>query len=246
LPSSPGCNGTLADALQGGANRVRSGTLSLMANPATLARLHREILWCTRCVAAGYLPAAAPVLSGYADNRIMLVGQAPGAVEAVVRLPFQGRSRKVLMAWMERAGFASEEQVRLRVYMTSITKCFPGKGTGGGDRRPSRAEVDLCRSHLDRQLALIKPDLVIAVGGLAHERFLPGRPLDRLVGRLFDLSGEEVSTRTPTRPLLAPLPHPSGASRWLNAPENRGLLDRALRRLRPIVRGLLDGQLAGA
>ncbi len=174
-----------------------------MANPTTPARLHREIGACTLCVEAGYLAAAAPVLSGYADNRMMLVGQAPGAVEAVRRLPFQGRSGKVLMAWMERAGFASEEQVRRRVYMTSITKCFPGKGTGGGDRRPSRAEVDLCRPHLDRQL-------------------------------------------TPVRPLLVPLPHPSGASRWLNAPENRALLDRALRRLRPIVRALLDGQLAGA
>jgi uracil-DNA glycosylase len=197
-------------------------------------------------VAAGYLAASAPVLSGYADNRIMLVGQAPGAVEAVERLPFQGRSRNVLMAWMQRAGFASEAQVRRRVYMTSITKCFPGKGVGGGDRRPSRAEVDLCRPHLDRQLALIKPDLVIAVGGLAHQRFLPGRPLDRLVGRVFNLSGEEVSTRTQARPLVVPLPHPSGASRWLNAAENRILLERALRRLRPIVRGLLDGQFAGA
>src|SRR5438874_3432544 len=218
----------------------------VMVNPATLAQLHREILACTRCVAAGYLRAAAPVLSGYGDNRIMLVGQAPGAVEAIVRLPFQGRSGKVLMAWMERAGFASENQVRRRVYMTSITKCFPGKGTGGGDRRPSRAEVELCRSHLDRQLALIKPDPVIGVGRLAHERFPPGRPLDRLIGGIFNLAGEAVSTSTQAPPLLVPLPHPAGASRWLNAVENRVLLDRALRRIRPIVRGLLDGQLAGA
>src|SRR5438309_4722 len=218
----------------------------VMANPATLAHLHGEILACTRCVAAGYLPAAAPVLSGYADNRIMLVGQAPGAVEAVRRLPFQGRSRTALMGWLIRAGFASERQARRQIYLTSVTKCFPGKGGGGGDRRPSRAEVDLCRSHLDRQLALIKPELLILVGGLAHERFLPGRPLDGLVGRLFDLSAREVGSRERIRPLLVPLPHPSGASRWLNAPENRVLLDRALRRLRPIVRGLLDGQLAGA
>src|SRR6202521_1113693 len=222
------------------------GHTSFMANPAALVRLHHEILKCTRCVAAGYLPQAAPVLSGYADNRIMLIGQAPGAVEAVRRLPFQGRSRNVLMGWLIRAGFSSEEQVRRQVYMTSVTKCFPGKGTGGGDRRPSRAEVDLCRSHLDRQLALIKPDLLILVGGLAHERFLPGRPLDALVGRLFDLSGREVSARTQARPVLVPLPHPSGASRWLNGTENRRLLDRALRRLRPIVRSLLDAQLVGA
>lgn len=217
-----------------------------MAAPSTLARLHREILACTRCVDAGYLPQAAPVLSGYADNRIMLIGQAPGAVEAVRRLPFQGRSRNVLMGWLIRAGFSSETQVRRHVYMTSVTKCFPGKDSGGGDRRPSRAEVDLCRSHLDRQLALIKPDLLILVGGLAHERFLPGRPLDTLVGRLFDASGREVSRRTGARPLLVPLPHPSGASRWLNAVENRALLDRALRRLRPITRSLLDAQSVGA
>jgi uracil-DNA glycosylase len=124
--------------------------------------------------------------------------------------------------------------------MSSVTKCFPGKGTGGGDRRPSRAEVELCRTHLDRQLALIKPELLILVGGLAHERFLPGRPLDELVGRIFDESGREVPRPGLLRPLLVPLPHPSGASRWLNAVENRALLDCALRRLRPIVRTLLD------
>lgn len=217
-----------------------------MAAPSTLARLHREILACTRCVEAGYLPQAAPVLSGHADNRVMLIGQAPGAVEAVRRLPFQGRSRNVLMGWLIRAGFSSEEQARHQIYMTSITKCFPGKGTGGGDRRPSRAEVDLCSSHLDRQLALIKPALLILVGGLAHQRFLPGRPLDTLVGRLFDVCGREVSGRAGGRLLLVPLPHPSGASRWLNAAANRALLDRALRRLRPIVRTLLDGPLVGA
>jgi uracil-DNA glycosylase len=150
------------------------------------------------------------------------------------------------MGWLIRAGFASETQARRQIYLTSVTKCFPGKGTGGGDRRPSRTEVDLCRSHLDRQLALIRPELLILVGGLSHERFLPGRPLDALVGRVFDLSGRAVSGRGRVRPLLVPLPHPSGASRWLNAVENRLLLDRALRRLRPIVRTLLDGQLVDA
>ena len=217
-----------------------------MAAELTLARLHRQILACTRCVEAGYLAQAAPVLSGYADNRMMLIGQAPGAVEAVRRLPFQGRSGKVLMGWLMRAGLTSEAQARRQIYMTSITKCFPGKGTGGGDRRPSRAEVDLCRSHLDRQLALIKPELLILVGGLAHERFLPGRPLDALVGRVFDQSGRELSSRAPAPVRLVPLPHPSGASRWLNAVENRALLDRALRRLRQIVRSLLDAQLVVA
>jgi uracil-DNA glycosylase family 4 len=217
-----------------------------MTSTAALTRLHRQIRACTRCVQAGYLPIAAPVLSGHADNRMMLIGQAPGAVEAIRRLPFQGRSRKVLFGWLMRAGFGSEEQARRNLYMTSITKCFPGKGSGGGDRRPCPAEVDLCRSHLDRQLALIQPQLLILVGGLAHERFLPGRRLDVLVGRVFDLSGREVGSRSLVRPLLVPLPHPSGASRWLNEIENRSLLDRGLRRLRPLVRQLLDQPIAGA
>lgn len=207
-----------------------------MPSAAALTRLHRQILACTRCVQAGYIPVAAPVLSGHPDNRIMLIAQAPGTVEAVHRLPFQGRSCRVLFGWLARAGFASEEHARRTIYMTSITKCFPGKGAGGGDRRPSNAEVELCRSHLDRQLALIQPELLILVGGLAHERFLPGRRLDTLVGRIFDLSGHEVGSRTSVRPLLLPLPHPSGASRWLNQVENRALLDQALRRLRPLVR----------
>ena len=217
-----------------------------MASTAALARLHRQIRRCTACVGAGYLPAAAPVLSGFADNRIMLIGQAPGAVEAVKRQPFQGRSGKILMAWLMRAGFRSEAEARRNIYMTSITKCFPGKGTGGGDRRPSRAEVALCRSHLDRQLALIKPELLILVGGLAHERFLPGRPLQALVGRVFDAEEREVSPRTRLRPLMVPFPHPSGASRWLNLPQNRALLDEAIVRLGPLVRPLLDRTLAGA
>ena len=217
-----------------------------MATDLQLARLHREIVGCTRCVDAGYLPLAAPVLSGYADNRFMLIGQAPGAVEAERRLPFQGRSGKALMQWLARAGFATEVEARRRIYMTSITKCFPGKGAAGGDRRPSRAEVELCRPHLDRQLALIRPALLILVGGLAHERFLPGRPLADLVGRVFDQSGRELGPRTRARPVLLPLPHPSGASRWLNDPANRDLLDRALGRLRSLLAASLDQELVGA
>jgi uracil-DNA glycosylase family 4 len=217
-----------------------------MASPDALTRLHREILGCTRCVDAGWLPRAAPVLSGSPDNRIMLVGQAPGIVEQVDRLPFRGRSGKILMRWLLRAGFTSEAEVRRRVYMTSITKCFPGKGTGGGDRRPSRAEVELCRPHLDRQLALLEPEVVLLVGSLAHERFLPSRPMNELVGNVFDQAGNVVGPRARRRPVLLPLPHPSGASRWLNDSANVALLDQALRRLGPLARPYLDASVADA
>jgi uracil-DNA glycosylase family 4 len=224
---------------------LRAVSSTDVADPAALARLHRQIAACTLCVDAGFLPSAAPVLSGFSDNRVMLIGQAPGAVERVRRLPFQGRSGKILMRWLESAGFPSEAAARRSIYMTSVTKCFPGKAAnGGGDRRPSRAEVLLCRSHLDRQIGLIRPQVLILVGGLAHERFLPGRPLAELVGKTFSIDGRPVSLRHTGRPVLVPLPHPSGASRWLNDGANRALLEAGLRRLRGLLRPMVEEEQA--
>jgi uracil-DNA glycosylase len=67
---------------------------------------------------------------------------------------------------------------------------------------------------------------------MALERFLGRLSMDLAVGRIFDSDRREVdpreALRAPRRPLLLPLPHPSGASRWLNAPAHRALLERAL------------------
>jgi len=183
-----------------------------------IERLHREILGCRRCEEAGFIERAAPVVWGRLGDRMMLIGQAPGVTELENRRPFQGRAGKELFRWMASVGIG-EDDFRSRVYMTAITKCFPGRVAGGsGDRRPSPAEIALCRPWLDRQLALIRPAAILLVGGLAIERFLPKRPLHEVIGRRFEQGG------TP----LIPLPHPSGASRWLNATEHRALLRQAL------------------
>ena len=79
-----------------------------------------------------------------------------------------------------------------------------------------------------------RPRLVLAVGQLALARFLPGRPLEQLVGRGFDGAGVELDwppRPDRPRPWILPLPHPSGASRWLNQAANRELLALALERL---------------
>jgi uracil-DNA glycosylase len=172
----------------------------------------------------------------YTDARVMLVGQAPGVRELERRAPFMGRSGSILMSWMARAGFASEAEFRRAVYLTAVTKCYPGKAAGGnGDRRPSPAEIALCRPFLERQLALVRPWLIIPVGRLAIERFLGRRPLEQLVGRAFDSDAGRV---------LIPLPHPSGASRWMNDPAHRALLERALRVLKRRLRGYLRARRA--
>lgn len=196
-------------------------------------KLHRDILACTRCVESGHIPEAAPVFQGRPRQPLMLVGQAPGEYERVARRPFARRSGVELARWMQRAGFRDDDHFRALTYVTSVTKCFPGKArSGSGDRRPSATEVNQCLPWLEAQLAVVRPRLLILVGGLAHERFLPGRGLDALVGRVFDRAGAEIESLDGAHlPVLVPLPHPSGASRWLNDLHHRELLDRALSRL---------------
>ena len=200
---------------------------------ATLQRAHRA---CHRCADAGLIARAAPVFSGRAGQRILLVGQAPGPVEIDQSRPFAGRAGRQLMRWMTRAGFAGDEDVRARVYMSAMTTCFPGRRPGGGgDRRPSAREVALCSSWLDAVLRLLQPRLILAVGSLALERFLPGSRLDDVVGYAYTCGGVRVGATPAAAPVVVPLPHPSGQSRWLNDPARAELLERALTRLRALV-----------
>lgn len=204
------------------------------ASVEALQHAHRA---CTRCVDAGYLDRAHPVFSGRARQRMLLVGQAPGPVEVEVTRPFAGRAGRQLMRWMMRAGFADERDVRERLYMTAMTTCFPGRRPGGqGDRRPSAREVALCSVWLDGLLGLLEPRLIIPVGSLALERFLPGRRLDDAVGGAYTPDGNPVAGAPRACPVLLPLPHPSGQSRWLNEQSRVAKLDRAVRRLRQLVR----------
>lgn len=200
---------------------------------ATVQRRHRA---CESCVEAGLLRRAHPVFSGRAGQRILLVGQAPGSVEDDVTRPFAGRAGRQLMRWMIRAGFESEADFRSRVFMTSMTTCFPGRTPGAsGDRRPSAREVALCAGWLDSYLALLRPQLVICVGTLSQSRFLPGTRLDDVVGRAWTAAGVAVDGTPTIAPALLPLPHPSGQSRWLNDPARARCLDEALRRLGSLV-----------
>jgi len=187
-------------------------------------------------VDAGYLQQAFPVFSGRGSERVLLVGQAPGPVERDEARPFAARAGRTLMRWLERAGFRDEQDVRGRVYMTSMTTCFPGRrADGSGDRPPSAREVALCSSWLDGLLSLLEPRLILPVGSLALRRFVPGHLLDAAVSRAFEPGGAVVTGEPRSAPVYLPLPHPSGQSRWLNDPLRLAQLDRALLRLRRLV-----------
>lgn len=187
-----------------------------------LASLVDDVLACRACELAGLLPRANPIRPALLDDaRVVLIGQAPGPVTDRKGYHFAGPAGTFLSAWLDRAGFPPN-YFREHVYLTSLTRCFPGKSpSGNGDRPPSRAEIALCRPFLDRELALIDPKLVLLVGKMAIDAFLGPKPLTETVGNVFEINGR----------LFLPLPHASGVSRWLNAPENRTLLDRALTEL---------------
>jgi uracil-DNA glycosylase len=185
--------------------------------------LQKEMRACRKCLEAGYEIVPGAVFSGPAPSPLMLVGQAPGVTEAQVKRPFNASSGTRLFQWLSEAGLDGAE-FRACYYMTAVTKCYPGKHPKGkGDRKPSRAEQKLCRPFLNRELALVRPQVLIAVGGLAIETLLGQRlRLDETVGQVFAVDGRHV----------LPLPHPSGASLWPNRPENQARIVRALALLR--------------
>jgi uracil-DNA glycosylase len=152
----------------------------------------------------------------------MLVGQAPGPSEAAGGRPFIGRSGRTLFRWLGAAGLP-EDEARAALHIGAITRCYPGPHPGGrGDRVASPAERAACAPWLERELAMIRPALVVPIGRLAIDRFLGGAALSSLVGAVHPATVAGVATR------VVPLPHPSGASGWLHGPGHRALLDAAI------------------
>jgi uracil-DNA glycosylase len=186
-----------------------------------LARLQAACRACSRCVDDGVIAVATPTFEGGARAVFFLVGQAPGPTEMELRRPFMGRAGRELARWMVRAGFASEAEFRSATYIAALMRCFPGRNRGGsGDRPPPARAVRNCAGWLDAELELVRPRVVIPVGQLAIRRFLGPGTLEERVGSTF---GED--------PIVVPLPHPSGQSRWLNEASNRARLEAALARL---------------
>jgi uracil-DNA glycosylase len=145
----------------------------------------------------------------------MIVGQAPGVVEGAEGRPWRGRAGRTLRHWLE----LDEDAFYETFACVSVTRCYPGRlPSGRGDRQATPTEQDLCAFWLEWELRLLRPRLVLPVGGLALRRLLGRHRLTESVGERIPL-GEAVAV---------PLPHPSGASGWLNDRANRRRLESAL------------------
>lgn len=188
----------------------------------TLELLHEEIRQCRRCEADGFPVVPPPLVWGRAPAPFLLVGQAPGLSDWRGDRMYLGPAAKKLIGWLCEAGF-TEGDIGTTVYMTALTKCFPGRLPGKStDRAPSPKERANCRPWLDAQWRLVQPQVVILFGKMAIDTFLPRMSLEEAVGRTFEQ--DELT--------WVPLPHSSGASTWLNDAGHRLLLADAMERLR--------------
>jgi uracil-DNA glycosylase len=143
-----------------------------------------------------------------------MYGQAPGVLEGEERRPWRGRAGQNLRRWLD----LDEETFYATFYCASVTRCYPGRSpSGSGDRVPAPREQELCAFWRRWELEILRPELIVPVGGLAIKRLLGVSGLAECIGSRYELDGATV----------IPLPHPSGASSWLNLPANRELTARA-------------------
>jgi uracil-DNA glycosylase len=185
----------------------------------SLAAMKRDQGVCRACVDAGYPLESLPVIAPGEGQQAYLFGQAPGIVEGEERQPWRGRAGKTLRRWLE----LDEEEFYATFYCASVTRCYPGRAAlGRGDRAPTGEEQRLCSQWRDTELRLLRPQLVVTVGGLAARALLGVRSISDCVGRRYELDGG----------VAIPLPHPSGASSWLNDPANRARVEVAAAAIR--------------
>ena len=149
-----------------------------VTDPIAALKLIREDLGdCTRCKLhkQGRKQIVFGVGNPHAD--LMFVGEGPGADEDIQGEPFVGRAGQLLNNMIKAMGLLREE-----VYIANVVKCRPP-----GNRTPERDECDTCSPFLMRQIAVIKPKVIVALGAVAAKNLLAiNAPMSELRGRFYD------------------------------------------------------------
>jgi DNA polymerase len=148
-----------------------------------LEHLARMASGCTLCPQLAPNRTQVVFGTGPLDPPICFVGEAPGAGEDRSGLPFVGESGEILNGILRDVGLDRDE-----VYIANILKCHPP-----GNRKPVSREVSNCRTFLDRQIALVRPRALCALGGTAAQNLLDTtETIGRLRGRLHEYKGTLV------------------------------------------------------
>jgi len=172
-------------------------------NPeSSIRELHDKITACTLCHLCEARNRAVPG-EGPANASVMFIGEGPGRQEDIEGRPFVGRAGKFLDECLQSIGLKRES-----VFITNIVKCRPSEKSGNWvrDRKPTREEIAACSPYLDRQLELVKPEILCALGDTASSQILRRYGMEEdtighIHGKLF-LAGAVK---------LIPLYHPAAA-----------------------------------
>jgi uracil-DNA glycosylase len=158
---------------------------SSVSDPAKALRLVREDLGdCTRCRLSKQ--GRKQIVFGVGNPRadLMFIGEAPGADEDQQGEPFVGRAGQLLNNMIKAMGLQRED-----VYIANIIKCRPP-----GNRTPERDECETCSPFLMRQIAVIKPKVIVALGAVAAKTLLAiNAPMSELRGHWYDFRGTKLA-----------------------------------------------------
>ena len=161
-----------------------------VTDPAVALKLIREDLGdCTRCKL--HKQGRKQIVFGVGDPhaQLMFVGEGPGADEDEQGEPFVGRSGQLLNNMIKAMGIRRED-----VYIANVVKCRPP-----GNRAPERDESETCSPFLMRQIAAIKPKVVVALGAVSAKNLLAiNAPMSELRGRFYDFTPAGARSSDPS------------------------------------------------
>lgn len=156
----------------------------------SLEQVAAEVRVCPKCELARTRTKAVPG-EGNAHARVMLIGEGPGWHEDQQGRPFVGNAGKFLNELLAKAGLERED-----VFITNVVKCRPP-----GNRDPLPDEIAACAPYLERQIALIDPEVIVTLGRFSMARWFPGERISRIHGQ----------PKREGRRLIVPMYHPAAA-----------------------------------
>lgn len=178
---------------------------------AALAELADTIKSCTRCPLGSTRLNAVPG-EGNVDADVMFVGEGPGFDEDRQGRPFVGRAGQLLDKMIVAMGLTREQ-----VFIANIAKCHPMTDPlhpekHGNDRAPNAEEIACCRKYIEKQISIICPKYVVALGGVAAKALIAdAKSLGALRGKFYDLHLDSVTLPRPVK-ILATF-HPAALLR---------------------------------
>jgi DNA polymerase len=186
--------------------------MTLQEREAALNKIGGEIGACTQCPLHRGRTHAVPG-DGHANAQIMFVGEAPGFHEDQQGLPFVGASGKYLEQLLEMVGLTRKD-----VFITNIVRCRPPQ-----NRDPLRPEIETCEPYLDRQIAIIQPQIIATLGRYSMAKFFPDGKISQIHGQPLRKDGR----------IYYPLFHPAAV---LRNPSLKDVMEEDFRRMKDLLK----------